>query len=121
LNANKLLDYLTKRDSSIYEQGCKELGDKVLTNGFGMTTKQTLVFVEAFSCCAIAIGWNKGTKQITTFANRSETPVDLIKCYGQINKATLKTARERFCKTGEECAQSSAKQNNTMMAICLAS
>jgi hypothetical protein len=86
-----------------------------------MTTDQTVVFVKAVSCCAIAMGWNKGTKQIITFANRGETPVDLIKCFGQINKATLKIACKRFCKAGEADAKSCAKQNNTMMAICLAS
>ncbi len=67
------------------------------------------------------MGWNQGTKQITTFANRDGTPVDLIKCYRQINKATLKIACMRFCKAGEVDAKSCAKQNNTMMAICLAS
>jgi hypothetical protein len=72
LNANDLLDYLTKRGSSIYEQGCKALDDRALTDGFWTTTDQTMVFVEAFSCCAIAMGWNKGTKQITTFATAVE-------------------------------------------------
>jgi len=33
--------------------------------------------------------------------------------------ATLKTARERFCKVGEAGTQSCAKQNNMMMANCL--
>ena len=47
-----------------------------------MTTDQTVVFVEAVSCRVTAIRWNKGTKQITTFANRGGTPVDLIKYYG---------------------------------------
>jgi hypothetical protein len=112
LNANKLLHYLTKRGSSIYEQGCKANDNKALTNGFGMTTNQTVVFAQAYSCCAIVMGWNKGTKQITTFANCTETPVDLIKCYGQINKAT---------KVGEVDTQSYARQNSMMMAICLAS
>jgi hypothetical protein len=121
LNTNDLLDYLTKRGSSIYEQGCKALDNKALAGGFGMTTDQTVVFVEAVSCRAIAMGWNKGTKQITTFANCGGTPVDLIKCYGQINKATLKIACERFFKAGEVDAKSCAKQNNTMMVICLAS
>jgi hypothetical protein len=121
LNANELLDYLTKRGSSIYEQGCKALDDKSLAGGFGMTTDQTVVFVEAVSCCATAMGWNKGNKQITTFANRGGTPVDLIKCYGQIDEATLKISCKRFCKAGEADAESCAKQNNTMMAICLAS
>jgi hypothetical protein len=55
-----------------------------------------VVFIEAVSCRAIAMGWSKGTKQITTFADCSGTPVDLIKCYRQIDKATLKIACKRF-------------------------
>jgi hypothetical protein len=86
-----------------------------------MTTDQTVVFVEAVSLRATAIGWNKGTKQITTFAKCGGTPVDLFKCYGQINEATLMIACKRFYKAGEVDAKSCAKQNNTMMAICLAS
>jgi len=121
LNANDLLDYSTKRGSSIYEQGCKTLDNKALTDGFRMATDQTVVFVEAFSCRNIAMGCNKGTKQITTFANHRGTVVDLSKCYGQINKATLKTACKRFCKAGEVDAESCATQNITMTAICLAS
>ena len=120
LNANDLLDYLTKRGSCIYEQGCKALDNKALAGGFGMTTDQTVVFVEAVSCQATAMGWNKGTKQITTFANHGGTLVDLIKCYGQIDEATLKIACKRFCKAGEVDAKSHAKQNKMMMAICLA-
>ncbi len=38
LNADDLLDYSTKRGSSIYEQGCKALDNKALAGGFGMTT-----------------------------------------------------------------------------------
>jgi hypothetical protein len=38
LNSDNLIDYSTKRGSSIYEQGCKALEDKALTNGFGMTS-----------------------------------------------------------------------------------
>jgi hypothetical protein len=121
LNTNDLLDYSTKRGSSIYEQGCKALDNKALAGSFGMTPDQTVVFVEAVSCCATAMGWNQGTKQITTFANRGGTPVDLIKCYGQIDEATLKIDCKRFCKAGEVNAKSCAKQNNMMMAICLAS
>jgi hypothetical protein len=37
-----------------------------------------------------------------------------------IDKATLKSACERFCKPGEVHSQTRAKQNNTMMSICLA-
>ena len=45
--------------------------------------------------------------------------MDIIKCYGQIDEATLKTACERFCKTGKGYAESCTKQNNTMMSMCL--
>jgi len=58
------------------------------------------------------MGWNKGSKQITTFTNSSGVSVDIIKSYGQIDEATLKTACERFFTA---CA----KQNNTMMSMCL--
>ncbi len=57
--------------------------------------------------------------QITKFTSHTGTMVDVINCYGQINKASLKTQCELFCKAGEVNAESHAKQNNTMMAICL--
>jgi hypothetical protein len=84
-----------------------------------MTTNQTAMFTEAFLSHATAMGWNKGSKQITTFTNSFGVSVDIIKSYGQINEATLKTACERFCKAGEADVESRAKQNNTMMSICL--
>ena len=65
------------------------------------------------------MGWNKGSKQITTFTNSAGVAVDIIKSYGQIDEATLKTACERFCKAGQADAESRAKQNNTMMSMCL--
>jgi hypothetical protein len=119
LNSNNLIDYSTKRGSSIYEQGCKALKDKALTSGFGMTHNQTGVFVESLSCCATTMGWNQGTKQITTHQNSAGTDINIIKCYGQINKATLKASCEHFCRAGEEDAETRGKQNNIMMASCL--
>jgi hypothetical protein len=65
------------------------------------------------------MGWNQGTKQITTYQNSAGTAINVIKCYGQINKATLKASCERFCRAGEVDAETRAKQNNTMMASCL--
>jgi hypothetical protein len=65
------------------------------------------------------MGWNQGTKQITTFNNSAGVPIDIIKNYGQIDEATLKTACERFSKPGQADAKSCAKQNNTMMSMCL--
>jgi hypothetical protein len=66
------------------------------------------------------MGWNQGMMQITSFANSAGRQVDIIKSYGQIDKATLKSACERFCKPGGVHYQTRAKQNNTMMSICLA-
>ncbi len=84
-----------------------------------MIPNKTVVFVEAFQCHADAMGWTKGTKQITTFTNRDGKSTDIIKNYGQIEEATLKTACEQFCNAGEIDSQSRAKQNNTMMSNCL--
>ena len=119
LNAKDLINYLKKRGSSIYEQGCKTLDNKALTDGFGMTSTQTVAFVEALTHRATAMGWNTGSKQITNFTNSAGKTIDIIKEYGQINKLTLKTACKRFCKAGEVDAETRAKQNNTMLAICL--
>ncbi len=55
LNADDLLDYSTKRGSSIYEQGCKALDNKALAGGFGMTTDMMVVFIEAVSPRATAM------------------------------------------------------------------
>jgi hypothetical protein len=119
LGAKDLIDYSSKRGSDIYKQGIAPLDDKALTEGFNMTTNQTVVFTEAMLNRATAMGWNKGSKQITTFTNSSGVSVDIIKSYGQIDEATLKTACERFCKAGQVDAESRAKQNNTMMSMCL--
>jgi hypothetical protein len=119
LGAEDLIDYLSKQGSEIYKQGIAPLDDKSHTNGFNMTANQTVVFTEAFLSRATAMGWNKGSKQITTFTNSSGVSIDIIKIYGQINEATLKTACERFCKVREADVESRAKQNNTMMSMCL--
>ncbi len=100
LGANDLIDYLTKRGSTIFEQGCKLLNDKALTNGFAMTPDQTAIFIKAFHRCATTMGWNQGAMQITSFANSAGRQVDMIKIYGQIDEATLKSVCERFCKPG---------------------
>ena len=65
------------------------------------------------------MGWNQGTKQITSFVNKDGKTINIIKQYGQIDEATVKTQSENFCKPGGANAQSRAKQNNTMMCICL--
>jgi hypothetical protein len=58
--------------------------------------------------------------KITSFASSASFQVDIIKSYGHINEAALKSACERFCKPGGVHSQTCAKQNNMMMSICLA-
>jgi hypothetical protein len=120
LGVDDLIDYSTKRGKDIYNQGCEALDDKALTNGFNMTPNETVVFIEALERKADSMGWSKGTKQITKFTNRDGIDIDIIKNYGQIDMATLKTACERFCKAGEVDSTTRARQNNKMMSMCLA-
>jgi hypothetical protein len=56
LGVNDLTHYLTKRGSAIFEQGCKALYDKALTDGIAMTPNQTIIFVKAFHRRATVIG-----------------------------------------------------------------
>jgi hypothetical protein len=114
LGTNDLIDYSMKRGSAIFEQGCKALNDRALTDGFAMTPNQTVIFVEAFHCHATTMAWNQGMRQITTFTNSTGHQVDIIKSYGQIDKATLKNACERLCKPGEPDSQTRTKENNTI-------
>ena len=79
LGSDDLIDYSIKRGSTIFEQGCKPLDDKALTNGFAMTPDQTVIFVEAFHRRATTMGWNQGAMQITSFANSTGCQVDIIK------------------------------------------
>jgi hypothetical protein len=65
-----------------------------------MTPDQTVILVEAFHHRDTMMGWNQSTRQITLFANSAGHQTDIIKSYGQINKATLKSVCGRFCKPG---------------------
>ena len=82
LGVDDLIDYSTKRGQLIYNQGCKALDDKALTNGFNMIPNETVIFVEAFQRHTNVMGWTKGTKQITTFINRDGKFIEIIKNYG---------------------------------------
>ena len=109
LGAVDLIDYSTKRGSAIFEQGCKALDDKALTDGFAMTPTQIIIFIKAFHYCATMMDWNQCTRQITMFTNSAGRQVDIIKSYGQIDEATLKSACEGFCKPGEPGSQTHSK------------
>ncbi len=120
LGVDDLINYSTKRGKDIYNRECDALDNKALTNGFNMTPNETVVFIEALERKADSMGWSKGTKQITKFTNRDGVDINIIKNYGQIDMAMLKTACERFCKAGEADFATRARQNNKMMSMCLA-
>jgi hypothetical protein len=64
LGANDLINYSTKRGSTIFEQGCKALDDKAITDSFTVTPDQIITFVEASHHHTTAMGWNQGARQI---------------------------------------------------------
>jgi hypothetical protein len=100
LGVDNLIDYLMKRGQLIYNQGCKALDNKALTNGFNMIPNKIAVFVEAFQCHANAMGRTKGTKQITAFTNRDGKSID-IKNYAKSMRPRSKLHVSNFCKAGE--------------------
>jgi hypothetical protein len=118
LEVKNLIDYGMKRGTEIYKQGCAPLDDKSLANSFNMTPNQTIMFIEALQRRCTEMGWNSGTKNITSFQNKDNVTVDIIKNYGQIDEATLCTACECFCSAAGANSRTRAKQNNTMMSIC---
>jgi hypothetical protein len=69
LGADELIDHSSKRGSDIYKQGIAPLDDKALTDGFNMTTGQTIVFTEAFLSCAPS---SAGTIAIAPIAARPQ-------------------------------------------------
>jgi hypothetical protein len=85
-----------------------------------MMPNQTVAFIKALQRRCTEMGWNSGTKNITSFQNKDNVTIDIIKQYGQIDESTLRTACERFCSAAGADFRTRAKQNNTMMSICLA-
>jgi hypothetical protein len=85
-----------------------------------MTPDQVVTFNEAFQRRCTEMGWNTGNKNITSFTNRDGNTINIIKNYGQIDEATLRTVCEGFCLAAGADSRTRAKQNNTMMSICLA-
>jgi hypothetical protein len=111
-----LIDYASKLGQSIYKQGC----DKLTNNeGFPMTPATTVTFVKALENRCSIIGWNEGAQNITKFINANQVMIDIVRQYGQIAEADLKSSCEDFCKAGGTRFQGRATQNNHMMAQCL--
>jgi hypothetical protein len=120
LEVENLINYGSKREAEIYRQGWVPLDDKSLTDGFNMMPEQTITFIEALQRRCTEMGWNSGTKNITSFQNKDNVTFNIIKSYGQINKATLQSACKRFCSAAGADSRTRARQNNTMKSVCLA-
>mgnify|MGYP006186596973 CR=1 FL=1 len=71
LSVDDIIDYKTKLGSAIFDKGCAALDDKALTDGFNMSMSQSVIFVEALQRKCTIMGWNQGTKGITSFINPS--------------------------------------------------
>jgi hypothetical protein len=84
MEVDNLIDYSTKRGAKIYKQGCAPLNNKSLTKGFNMTPDQTVTFAEAFKKRSTEMGWNAGTKGITSFAIRDGKTINIIKSYTKL-------------------------------------
>jgi hypothetical protein len=86
LEVENLIDYGTKRGTEIYKQGCAPLDHKSLTDGFNMTPDQTVTFIETLQRHCTKMGWNYGTKNITSFQNKDNVTVNIIKTMGKLMK-----------------------------------
>ena len=115
-NLTELLDYSSKLGGQIYKEGCKKLTDD---EGFAMTPATTAAFVKVFANRCNIMGWNQGAEGISLLQNSAGLDLDIIKAFGQIDKATLKLCCDVFCQAGGAKFQSRAAQNNHMMAQCL--
>jgi hypothetical protein len=70
LGVDDIIDFKTKHGNTIFERGCQALDDKALTDGFSMSMTQSVIFVEALQRKCTLMGWNQGTKQITSFVRK---------------------------------------------------
>jgi hypothetical protein len=96
-NLMGLLDYSSKLGGQIYKEGCKRLTDD---EGFAMTPATTGAFVKVFANQCMVMGWDRGTQRITLLQNAAGVDINIVKAYGQINEATLKTRCDAFCRAG---------------------
>ena len=65
------------------------------------------------------MGWSEGTHPITKFNNASRQAINLIKEYGQIDAATLKTQCDPFASPAGTLYRMRVSQNNHKMSLCL--
>jgi hypothetical protein len=92
-----LINYSSKLGQSIYKQGCEKLTED---DGLPMTPATTVAFAKAFKNRCTIMGWNQGIQSVTKFTNQNNIVIDIVKNYGQIDKANLWAGCEVFCKNG---------------------
>ena len=112
-----LLDYTTKSGSSIYKKGCEGCN-----TSFDMKPEQVVIFEKELSDKALEQGWSVGMQAITKFSviiDGTARELDVIKHYGQIDVATLKSGSEVFLKAGGAKYKQRAMQNNEQMWRCI--
>jgi hypothetical protein len=95
-NLSGLLDYYSRKIGE-HTQGCKKL---TKDKAFPMIPALTAAFVKVFENCCTIMGWNQGAQGFIKLQKATSIAVDIVKYYGQINKATLKTFCDVFCKAG---------------------
>ncbi len=59
-----------------------------------MTPATTVALVKAFKNCCNIMGWNQGIQSVTKFTNQNNIVINIVKNYGQINKANLQAGCE---------------------------
>ncbi len=84
-----------------------------------MTLNKTVTFIEAFQQCRTELDWNIRNTNITSFVNKDGNTIDIIKNNTQIVKTILMTACEHFFTAAGADSKTRAKQNNTMISVCL--
>jgi hypothetical protein len=100
LGANDLINYLPKRGSAIFEQGCRALNNKTLTHSFAMTPNQTVILVETFHCRATTMGWNQDTKQITTSSTAPDAQSTSSRAMARLTRPFSKLHVRDFASLG---------------------
>jgi hypothetical protein len=92
LRHEDILDYSSKTEKMMYEDGCE-----ILTTPFEMKSNSTVIYIKELQAKCNRMGWHSGTQQITKFPNDSGTSINIVSEYGQITITKLQTECKTFC------------------------
>ncbi len=85
-----------KVETTIYDKSCK-----ILTLEFDMKSNRTVIYSTELQAKCNKIGWNVGTQQIINFMNTTDSSINAIHQYGQIDAATLQTQAKSSTRASE--------------------